>query len=480
MDKTATMTNVNADSHHIRTCKLFYLAKYAAGILFILSAAVVPLWVFFAACFILCVLAMTPLLPKVAALFRLTDKDKLKQLSFDFRLLAGILTLSFLAAVIIENYNIEFPSFLIFQALAVTIFSTRSWFSLFNKVTLYENIRESEKFKNISLLYEFFLILLRVFGAFLAGVWVAYFTGYDLTVDFLNQLFFISIIGAFIGSLFESIPSKINANASIYLGALFSMWALLLLNYQTPWSETVFAAFFSVILAFLAYRYKIADVSALFSAAVLGILIILFTNIWWFVLLVAFFILGGGFTKYKFKQKKAAGLAESKTGIRSYENVFSNSIWALIIAVLFGVLSLYPEWSRLATPLVFAYVGTVATATGDTMASEIGVTAKGPTYMITNLRKAKPGEDGGVSLLGEVACLAGSVIIGLMAFAFGMIDTLWLSLLVAVVGGFLGTNIDSVLGAVLQKRGILSNSGVNVFSTLSGAVLSFALYFLLF
>ncbi|MDL2260698.1 TIGR00297 family protein [Methanimicrococcus sp. OttesenSCG-928-J09] len=480
MNKTATVTNADSNLHHIRTCKLFYLAKYAAGILFILSAAVLPLWLFFAVCFVLCILSMTPLLTKAAALFKLTDENKLKQLSFDFRLLAGILTFSFLAALILENYNIDFPSFLIFQALAVTIFSTRSWYSLFNRVTLYENVRETEKFKNISLLYEFFLIILRVLGAFLAGVWVASFTGYDLTTDFLNQIFFISIIGAFIGSLFESIPSRFNANASIYLGALLSMWALLLLNYQTPWSETALAAFFSVVLAFLAYRYKIADVSALFSAAVLGIVIILFTNLWWFVLLVAFFILGGGFTKYKFRQKKAAGLAESKTGIRSYENVFSNSIWALIIAVLYGALSLYPEWSRFAMPLVFAYVGTIASATGDTMASEIGVTAKGPTYMITNFRKAKPGEDGGVSLLGETAAFIGSAIIGVMAFAFGMIDTLPLALLVSIAGGFLGTNIDSVLGAVLQKRGYLSNSGVNVFSTLSGAIISFALYFLIF
>jgi len=122
----------------------------------------------------------------------------------------------------------------------------------------------------------------------------------------------------------------------------------------------------------------------------------------------------------------------------------------------------------------------VATATGDTMASEIGVTAKGPTYMITTLRKAKVGEDGGVSLLGEFAALVGSAIIGIMAFAFGMIDSLSLALLVSIVGGFLGTNIDSVLGAVFQKRGYLSNSGVNVLATLLGGLISFALYFLLF
>lgn len=478
---SGVVSDVNKD---IRTCKFFYLMKYTAGILFILSAAFLSLWAFLAVCLILLILSLTPILPKTAALFNLTDETKLRRLKFDFRLLAGIMTLSFAAAVLIESYGADFslnlPSFLIFQALAVTLFSTRSWFCLFNKVTLYEDVREKASFQNLSLLYEFFLIALRVIGAFLAGLWAASFTGYDLTADLFNQLFFIALIGAFIGSLFEAIPSKINANASIYLGALFSMWILFILNYQTPWSETALAALFSVILAFLAYRYKIADVSALFSAAVLGILIILFTNLWWYILLVAFFILGGGFTKYKFKQKKAAGLAESKTGIRSYENVFSNSIWALIIAVLYGVLNQHPDLGWLAAPLVFAYVGTVATATGDTMASEIGVTSKGPTYLITNFRKALVGEDGGVSLLGELAALAGSVIIGLMAFAFGMIDSLGIALFTAVFGGFIGTNIDSVLGAVLQKRGYLTNSGVNVVATLSGAVLSFVLYFLLF
>jgi len=466
----------------IRTCKYFYLMKYAAGSCFILAAAVLPLWAFLAVFLILFLSSFTPLFQKATALFNLTGEEKLRHLKFDFRLLTGLMTLSFAAAIPFKMYctnvGIIFPSFLIFQALAVTIFSTRSWFCLFNKVTLYEDIREKDSFKNISLLYEFFLIALRVLGAFLAGLWVASFTGYDLTPDFFNRLFFIAIVGAFIGSLFESIPSKINAIASIYLGALFSMCLLFMLNYQTPWSETALAALFSVVLAFLAYRYKIADVSALFSAAVLGVLIILFTNLWWYILLVAFFIFGGGCTKYKFKQKKAAGLAESKTGIRSYENVFSNSIWALIIAVLYGILYQHPDFGWLAAPLVFAYVGAVATATGDTMASEIGVTAKGPTYMITNFRKARPGEDGGVSLLGEFAALVGSVVIGLMAFGFGIIDSLGLSLLVAVAGGFLGTNIDSILGAVLQKRGYLTNSGVNIVSTLLGAIISFALYFL--
>ena len=475
---TATQ-DVNSLNRDVLNCKLFYLAKYAAGILFILSAAVFPIWVFFALCLAFFVLAFTPLLPKTAALFRLTEEDKLRKLSFDFRLLTGILALSFLAVLFFNDYS-PFPGFLIFQALAVTIFSTRSWFCLLNRVTLYESACETDRFKNISLHYEFVLILLRVIGAFLVGVWVAAFTGFDLTQDFINQLFFIAIIGAFVGSLFESIPSRVNANASIYIGSLISLWMLYLLGHQAPVMETALAAAFSVVLAFLAYRYKIADVSALFSAVVLGVLIILFTNLWWFILLLAFFILGGGFTKFKFKEKQKAGLAEAKSGIRSYENVFSNSFWALVAAVLFGIVTIYPEWSWLAMPLAFAYVGTIATATGDTMASEIGVTAKGPTYMITNFRKAKAGEDGGVSLLGLGAALLGSAIIGVLAFVLGIIGSLPLALAVAIFGGFIGTNIDSVLGAVVQKRGWLTNSGVNFVSTFLGALISFAAYFVLF
>jgi uncharacterized protein (TIGR00297 family) len=92
--------------------------------------------------------------------------------------------------------------------------------------------------------------------------------------------------------------------------------------------------------------------------------------------------------------------------------------------------------------------------------------------MITTLKLSEPGADGAVSSLGELAALFGSATIGFLAYVLGVSDNLLLSVLIATAGGFIGTNIDSYLGATLQKRGVLSNSGVNFLATFAGAGVS--------
>ena len=97
--------------------------------------------------------------------------------------------------------------------------------------------------------------------------------------------------------------------------------------------------------------------------------------------------------------------------------------------------------------------------------------------MITTLKFAKPGTDGAVSLLGEISSIFASAVIGLLAYVLGVSDNLLLSVGIATVGGFVGTNVDSLLGATLQKNGMLSNSGVNFLATFAGAGFSVVLYF---
>lgn len=314
------------------------------------------------------------------------------------------------------------------------------------------------------------MLVVGIISAFLVGAWIIHWTEIAVSYD---MIFFIAVIGSVTGTLFESIPSRVDDNISILFGSCMVMWLFASFGYTVPPGHMFFALLFSLLLGYLAYRARIADISALLGASIVGVLIIVFADIFWFLLLLTFFILGGGFTKYKYAYKASIGIAEAKGGVRSYENVFSNSMAALVLAVAYGI---YPQHSEL---IMYSYLGTVATATGDTLASEIGTTSKERPRMITNFKPAKPGRDGAVTILGELACLFGSLVIAVLAILFGRVENMSLALLVTTLGGFIGTNIDSLLGATLQNRGILTNSGVNFYATFAGAAVSGLLFLIL-
>lgn len=381
------------------------------------------------------------------------------------------LSLMLLFSIAMGSSSYTYPFYIALAAFAIAAVENHNTsFSETSPVPDFESRRSRLKKKSFSILWGSVFLGIRIAAAFIAAGWVVYWQ--NLSISY-NLVFLIAVIGAVTGSLFESIPSSIDKNISVPLGAGMTMWIFEEFRYWVPAEKTLIALVFSFLLGVLAHRAKIADVSALLSAALLGVLIIVFSGLPWFLLLLAFFILGGGFTRYKYKYKKSIGIAQSKEGIRSYENVFSNSTAALVLAVAYGV------FSEHSLPILYAYLGTVATATGDTLASEIGTTAKGRPRMITTLKFAKPGEDGAVSLLGELASIFGSAAIGLLAYFLGVSDNLLLSVLIATAGGFFGTNMDSLLGATLQKNGLLSNSGVNFLATFAGAGFSLLLYILI-
>jgi uncharacterized protein (TIGR00297 family) len=363
-----------------------------------------------------------------------------------------------------------FPFYIALAAFAVAAVGNHSsFFSERGFTADFESEKSRRRQRRFSIIWSSIFLALRIIAAFLAASWIVYWQKLPIPYNFI---FFIAVIGAVTGSLFESIPSKIDRNIPVPLGAGMTMWIFEEFRYWVPPEKMLVALIFSLFLGALAYRAKIADVSALLSASLLGVLIIVFSGLPWFLLLLTFFILGGGFTRYKYAFKESIGIAQAKDGIRSYENVFSNSTAALALAVAYGI---FPEHSLL---IIYAFMGTVATATGDTLASEIGTTAKGKPRMITTLKISEPGADGAVSSLGELAAIFGSAVIGVLGYTLGISSDFWLSVLITTAGGFFGTNIDSLLGATLQKRGLLSNSGVNFVATFAGAGVSAVIYLL--
>ena len=249
------------------------------------------------------------------------------------------------------------------------------------------------------------------------------------------------------------------------IGTAMTMLLIQELNYQADLQMVVAAVIVGFTFAYFAYRSKTADLSGLFSSALVGIVLLVFAGPKWFLIMLVFFILGSAATRYKFEYKKRIGVEQGRGGARGYRNVFANGIAATAAAVLFGVFQ-QPVF-------IVMYVGCVATAAADTLASEIGVTG-GIPYLITTLKKVPIGTNGGVTLVGETVALLGGLAVSGAAFLLGVI-TLPV-VLVCTLAGFVGTNIDSLVGATLENRGFLGNAGTNLLATIGGGVVAVALF----
>jgi uncharacterized protein (TIGR00297 family) len=282
-----------------------------------------------------------------------------------------------------------------------------------------------------------------------------------------ERILFLVILGGLSGAFLHHASKE--RDFTVPFGTAMVMW-LFSFDYPLPELQRILLiCIFALVLGIGAYWAKAADSDAVLSETIVCLLVILFAGLTWFILLLAFYLLGGAFTRYGYSHKHRLGIAQSHGGVRGYKNVYSNSLVPLALAICYGV---YHN-----DVFIFAFIASVATANGDTLASEIGETSHSKPRMITTLKETETGVDGGVTPLGEVASLAGAIIIGLLATGMGMAGAL--GIVVAAIGGFLGTNFDSLLGATLQSRGVLSNNGVNLVATAFGALVGGVLWHIL-
>jgi uncharacterized protein (TIGR00297 family) len=98
---------------------------------------------------------------------------------------------------------------------------------------------------------------------------------------------------------------------------------------------------------------------------------------------------------------------------------------------------------------------------GDTLASELGILSSSPPILLTTLKTVPPGTNGALSLLGTAASVGGGMAMGWTMWAALSVENascrdqtgdLFLLLLGwgAIAGG-LGSLLDSLLGATLQR-----------------------------
>ena len=210
------------------------------------------------------------------------------------------------------------------------------------------------------------------------------------------------------------------------------------------------------ILGFITYRRKSLDLFGSAVMVIMGIVIIFSAGTNWLLLIILFLVMSLVATKYSKKYKMSLGEFE---GRRTSKNVISNGVVACFMAAFGGYY----------LPFVGGFIGAIATATADTLASEIGVLDAHPR-LITTFQKVDPGTNGAVSVLGTATGMAGAAVIGLVAFLLGIISDPVSAISVSIVSGTVGCFMDSILGALFENRDMLTNEHVNLIATIVGAI----------
>jgi len=222
----------------------------------------------------------------------------------------------------------------------------------------------------------------------------------------------------------------------------------------------------NVALAGVSYKLRALDRSGWIAATAIGTVVLGFLGWQGYFLLVLFFLLGSIATRVGYRRKARRGVAEEASGRRSAWSVLANGSVAAACA-LFSVVTPFSELFTL------AFAAAVAAATADTLESEIGQLRGGPTFLITTLKPVAVGTDGGISAAGTAAGALGALVVA----ACGGVVGLYPPRLVPVVAlaGLAATLLESAMGASLERRGSVGNDAVNVFNTLSGALLAVGL-----
>lgn len=193
------------------------------------------------------------------------------------------------------------------------------------------------------------------------------------------------------------------------------------------------------------------------------------------------FLLSFAATRLGREKKELLGTAEKRQGRTAAQVAANLGVAALVSSELAqSWLANFGWYANVAInpPIWFAAgLAALAEAAADTVSSEIGQVLGGRPRMITTLRTAEPGTDGGISLVGTLAGVAAAAIValaGTLALSGGR-EIFW----IACAGGVFGLLFDSLLGATLERRGWLNNDAVNFLSTASAAVFALGLLALL-
>jgi uncharacterized protein (TIGR00297 family) len=276
---------------------------------------------------------------------------------------------------------------------------------------------------------------------------------------------------ALFAAALESIPQGLDDNLGVPLVTGLLLWGLL--TTAGGWegfladpdlaARLALAAAVNAALAAAGYLTGGVGRSGVVAGFLVGTLIYVCVDWRGYSLLLAFYVIGTACTRLGYRRKAEAKIAQEAGGRRGARHALAKTTVAAV-AALFAALA--------GEPLLFvlAFAAAFATAASDTAASEIGKLVGRRTFLITTLRPVPRGTEGAVSLEGTFAGIAASLAVAALAVGLDLLPAGALAVL--PVAAFLANTVESLLGATLERRGLLDNEAVNFLNTLCGALVA--------
>ena len=212
----------------------------------------------------------------------------------------------------------------------------------------------------------------------------------------------------------------------------------LFLSLPLPWRLLVIAALM-LLMALVAMRKRFLSAGGTAAAVILGFIVMYLGAVSAIVMLIFFFlscsILG--------RLQKDDGISAKGSRRRDMMQVVANGLPAAM-ALLAARFSSNPDI------FLAAFAAAIAEAEADTFSGEIGRLSHSDPVSIITFTKVPKGISGGVSVLGFLAGMGGSLLIALLFM--GTWGCTFPRLLIVAASGFLGSVFDSFLGASIQVR----------------------------
>ncbi len=214
-----------------------------------------------------------------------------------------------------------------------------------------------------------------------------------------------------------------------------------------------------VSIAYLAYKAQSLSISGFWAASLLGFVIFGLGGLGWAIVLIAFFISSSLLSRLFRKKKSTIDEKFSKGFQRDWAQVFANGGIAGLLVLFFFVIKQVNPQSESLRLLWYSFAASLAAATADTWATELGVLSHSRPISLRTFKMVDRGSSGAISLTGSLAAIGGAGFIMMLtvlsdqlgiggaqspgvetAAIYGVV---WLA-------GVIGSLVDSALGASIQ------------------------------